>query len=93
MDVNCGPIITRLAKIANRNFYSFCAAGIGTTVVLAAGRPTFRKARKMGHPRFFSATVKGNPRETYSPEIGATRLSSSREMFVYPLWAKCYCFC
>jgi hypothetical protein len=42
-------------------------------VVLAAGRPTFRKARKVGHPRFFSATVKGNPRETYSPEIGATR--------------------
>jgi hypothetical protein len=41
--------------------------------VLAAGRPTFRKARKVGHPRFFSATVKGNPRETYSPEIGATR--------------------
>jgi len=73
MDVNCGPIVTRLAKIANRNFYSFCAAGIGTTVVLAVGRPTFRKAQKVGHPRFFSATVKGNPRETYSPEMGATR--------------------
>src|SRR5713226_5500782 len=73
MDANCGPIVTRLAKIANRNFYRFCAAGIGTTVVLAAGRPTFRKSRKVGHPRFFSATVKGNPRETYSPEMGATR--------------------
>jgi hypothetical protein len=49
-------------------------------VVLAAGRPTFRKARKVGHPRFFSAPVKGNPRETYSPEIGATRRSDWEEV-------------
>jgi hypothetical protein len=73
MDVNRGFIVTRLAKIANRKFYGLCAAGIGTTVVLAVGRPTFRKTRKVGHPRFFSANIKGNPRETYSPETGATR--------------------
>jgi hypothetical protein len=73
-DVNCGSIVPRLAKIANRNFCGFCVAGIGTTVVLAVGRPTFRKARKVGHPRFFSANIKGNPRGTYSPEMGTTRL-------------------
>ena len=88
MDVNCGSIVRRLAKIANRNFCCFCVAGIGITCSAGRREAHFLKSAKSGAPPFSSlptlrATRVGLTRLRWGPPAGgaafATMLSALKD--------------